>query len=115
MTFHSIERLGSPFAAVAELGFAIPPDGDVVVDNREQKLVFFLQADCAQEIDGVGAFGVQTGDVLVVPRVCVQRYRLRTPRSSSKVHALKISFALPALTIGLRAPAVDDPEESLTA
>jgi AraC-like DNA-binding protein len=115
MTFHSIERLGAPFAAVAELGFAIPADGDVVVDNREQKLVFFLQADCAQEIDGVGAFEVQTGDVLVVPRVCVQRYRLRTPRSSSKVHALKISFGLPALSVGLRAPAADDPEESLTA
>ena len=117
MTFHSIERLGAPFGAVAELGFSIPSGGEVTVDNHEQKIVFFLQADCRQEIEGLGEFGVRTGDVLVVPMACVQRYRLKAARGSPKVHALKISFSLPALPAngaGVRAIA-GDPEEDFRA
>lgn len=117
MTFHSIERLGAPFAGVAELGFAIPDGGEIVVENRERKLIFFLQADCVQQLDGLGEFAVKTGDVLVVPRICVQRYRTKMKSGSPKVHALKISFGLPALAVsgsggrGTRG----DPEEDLTA
>jgi AraC-like DNA-binding protein len=116
MMFHSIERLGSPFAAVAELGFTIPRDGDVRVDNRERKIIFFLQAECAQEVDGLGRIAVKSGDVLVVPRVCVQRY-YAVARSSAKVHALKVSFSLPPLVAG---PAGNestrgDPEADLAA
>jgi AraC-like DNA-binding protein len=118
MTFHSIERLGPPFSAVAELGFTIPNAGEVTVDNRERKLVFFLQADCVQQIEGMGEFAVGTGDVLVVPTACVQRYRMKPAKGSVKVHALKIGFVLPALPASgatMRRAATGDPEADLTA
>lgn len=97
MTFQSIERLGAPFSAVSELGFVIPTGGDVSVHNPERKLLFFLQADCTSDIEGFGSFPVRTGDILVVPRRCVQHYRGDRRGESPKVHALKISFTLPPL------------------
>lgn len=98
MTFHSIERLGAPFAAVSELGFVIPSGGNVTLHNPERKLLFFLQADCTGEIKGVGQFSVKTGDVLVVPCRCEQNYRVDRPGQSSKLHALKIAFSTPPLS-----------------
>jgi len=99
MTFHSIERLGKPFSAVSEVGFVIPVGGDVTVCTPERKLLFFLQADCIGEIEDFGTFRVHTGDILVVPRRCVQHYRTaeRNIGGHPKVHALKIGFSLPVL------------------
>lgn len=54
MIFHSIERLGAPFASVSELGLVIAHDSELLVRNDERKLLFFLQADCEQEIEGFG-------------------------------------------------------------
>lgn len=105
MTFHSIERLGAPFSGVSELGFVIPTNGDVTVQNSRRKLLFFLQADCTCEIENFGTFPVKTGDILVVPRRCVQHYRTLRPRGSPKVHAFVIAFDLPPLPLpGLPAP-----------
>lgn len=98
MTFHSIERLGSPFSRVVEVGFVIPTHGDVTVQNSERKLLFFLQADCTGEIENFGTFAVKTGDIMVVPRRCVQHYRVTRPGGSSKVHAFAIAFDLRPLT-----------------
>lgn len=97
MTFHSIERLGSPFSTVSELGFVIPEGGDVTVQNPERKLLFFLQANCTGEIDDFGSFPVRTGDILIVPRRCVQHYRVGRAGENPKVHALKIAFNFPLL------------------
>ncbi len=97
MTFHSIERLGAPFSTVSELGFVIPGAGDVTVQNPERKLLFFLEANCTGEIEGFGNFPVRTGDILVVPRRCVQHYRVGRPGETPKVHALKIAFGFPLL------------------
>lgn len=119
MTFHSIERLGAPFSTVSELGFVIPDDSDVTVQNPERKLLFFLQADCTGEIEGFGVFPVKTGDILVVPRRCVQHYRVTRAGESAKVHALKIAFALPPLapagSAGASAPVRGNPESDLGA
>jgi AraC-like DNA-binding protein len=97
MTFHSIERLGAPFSSVSELGFVIPENGDVTVENPERKLLFFLQANCTGEIDDFGSFTVRTGDILVVPRRCVQHYRVARAGEIANVHALKITFTFPLL------------------
>lgn len=97
MTFHSIERLGTPFSSVSELGFVIPESGAVTVQNPERKLLFFLQANCTGEIENFGSFPVRTGDILVVPRRCVQHYRVGCAGETHKVHALKIAFAFPLL------------------
>jgi AraC-like DNA-binding protein len=97
MTFHSIEQLRPPFASVSELGFVIPRGGDITLRNQEWKILFFLQANFTEEIEGVGTFGVKTGDVLVVPCRCVQHHRVDRPGQSPKVHLLKIAFALPPL------------------
>jgi AraC-like DNA-binding protein len=97
MIFHSIERLGAPFASVSELGLVIPQDGEMLVRNAEVKLLFFLQADCLQEIEGVGTFPVKTGDICVVPRTCLQHYRQIAAKDSARLHVLKISLSPPPL------------------
>ncbi|MBL9204227.1 MAG: hypothetical protein JNN01_04035, partial [Opitutaceae bacterium] len=96
MTFHSIERLGAPYAAVSELGFVIPKGGEINLTNVEHKVVFYLQARCRLVIEGEGEFAVEAGDVVVVPRQCVQRYRVG-PGGAAQLHALKILFSLPPL------------------
>lgn len=97
MIFHSIERLGTPFTSVSELGLVIAQGGELLVRNAEVKLLFFLQADCAQEIEGVGTFPVKTGDICVVPRICRQHYRQTAAKDSSRIHVLKISLSPPPL------------------
>ncbi len=118
MTFHSLERLGAPFAHVSELGFRIPDSGEVTVRNPERKLLFFLQANCTQTIEGQGVFPVRTGDIMVVPCRCVQHYTREAAKGSlAAVHALKIVFDLPPLAAP-RATVVrgrGDPEANLTA
>ena len=119
MTFHSIERLGAPFLAVSEVGFVIPSSGDVTVHNPERKLLFFLQAECTGEIENFGVFPVRTGDILVVPRRCVQHYRGGGRGESPKVHAVKISFSMPPLAAsGSTTPSIAvrrNPESDLGA
>jgi len=97
MIFHSIEQLGRPFLSVSELGLVIPRPGELLVKNEEVKLLFFLQADCVQEIEGCGKFTMQAGDICVVPRSCRQHYRLAEARHSPRLHVLKISLKLPPL------------------
>lgn len=119
MIFHSIERLGPPFTSVSELGLVIAHSGEMVVRNDEMKLLFFLQADCEQEIEGFGTFPVKTGDICVVPRICQQHYRQVAAKDSARVHVLKISLSpppLPALGHPMgRSPDNGDPETDLTA
>ena len=97
MTFHSIERLGPPFLSVSELGLVIQRDGELLVRNSEVKLLFFLQAACVQEIEGVGIFPMKAGDICVVPRTCRQHYRKAKASDSARIHVLKISFGIPPL------------------
>ena len=119
MIFHSIEQLGKPFVSVSELGLVIQREGEMRVKNEEVKVLFFLQADCLQEIDGFGAFPVKAGDICVVPRTCVQHYRLANPRQSERLHVLKISLKLPPLPAPgqppSKAPVKGNPESDLGA
>ncbi|MEO7415304.1 MAG: helix-turn-helix transcriptional regulator [Opitutaceae bacterium] len=116
MTFHSIERLGRPFASVSELGLVIPRDSELLVRNTEMKLLFFLQADCVQEIEGAGNFPIKAGDICVVPRVCLQRYRQTAGRDSERLHVLKVSLSVPAWpATGPNKAARGQPETDLTA
>ena len=119
MTFHSLERLGTPFSAVSELGVVIPADGEVSFQNQERKILFYLQGDCTGVIDGVGSFPIQAGDVLVVPCRCMQHYRMDRPKQRPRLHLLKIAFALPPLPPpGSRPTPVSvpgNPEADLTA
>lgn len=117
MTFHSIERLGAPFVSVSELGLVIPVGGEILVPNTEMKLLFFLQADCVQEIDHAGIFAVKTGDIFVLPRICRQHYRLGERGGAARIHALKIVLGLPPLpgpgAAVRRRAATGDPEANL--
>lgn len=118
MTFNSMERLEPPFRSVAELGSVIPVGGGIVVANREWKLLFYLQADCVQEIEGWGEFPTKTGDVLILPRVCRQRYRLNAGSGApARVHVTKITLSLPPLDPGEKRPpeADNDPERDLSS
>jgi len=119
MIFHSIERLGAPFTKVSELGLVIAHGGEMLVCNEEVKLLFFLQADCEQEIEGYGAFPVKTGDICVVPRICRQHYRQTGAKDSARLHVLVISFSPPPLPAlgrpAVKTPPNGDPEADLTA
>jgi AraC-like DNA-binding protein len=119
MTFNSIERLGPPFYSVSEVGFVIPPDGSVDVNNRENKLLFFLEADCVLTISDAGEFPVRAGDITVVPRRCVQRYLPGGRGQSARVHALKIAFSLapqlPPAETARPKKITGDPEQDLSA
>jgi AraC-like DNA-binding protein len=119
MIFHSIERLGPPFTSVSELGLVIAHAGEMLVRNDEVKLLFFLQADCEQEIEGFGTFPVKTGDICVVPRICRQHYRQVAAKDSARVHVLKISLSPPPLPAFChpadKRPPIGDPEADLTA
>jgi AraC-like DNA-binding protein len=119
MIFHSIERLGAPFTSVSELGLVIADGSELLVRNTETKLLFFLQADCEQEIEGVGVFPVKTGDICVVPRRCIQHYRQTTAKDSARIHVLKMFLSPPALPApgrpAERSPNHGDPEADLTA
>ncbi len=97
MTFHSIERLGRPFVSVSELGLVIPQHGEILVNNPEVKILFFLHADCVQEIDQGGIFPIRTGDILIIPRVCRQHYRNVSVQGSPRIHVLKLSLNTPPL------------------
>lgn len=97
MIFHSIEQLGKPFVSVSELGLVIQRNGELLVKNEEMKVLFFLQADCVQEIEGSGKFPMKTGDICVVPRRCHQHYRQVEARHSARIHVLKIALKLPPL------------------
>lgn len=94
MTFNSIERLGPPFYSVSEVGFVIPRNGSVDVNNMENKILFFLEADCVMAIPGAGEFVVRAGDITVVPCRCVQRYYVGGRGQGVRGHALKIAFSL---------------------
>jgi AraC-like DNA-binding protein len=119
MIFHSIERLGAPFASVSELGLVIANDSELLVRNNELKLLFFLQADCEQEIEGFGTFPVKTGDICVVPRTCIQHYRQTAAKDSARIHVLKIFMSPPPLPApgrpAERSSNHGDPEADLTA
>jgi AraC-like DNA-binding protein len=119
MIFHSIEQLGKPFVSVSELGLVIPRHGELLVNNNEVKVLFFIQADCNQEIEAFGTFPVKAGDICVVPRTCRQHYRQAGPGQSERIHVLKISLKLPPLpapgqTTG-KAVAKGNPESDLAA
>jgi AraC-like DNA-binding protein len=104
---------------VSELGLVIARDGEFLVRNAEVKLLFYLQVDCLQEIDGVGSFTMKSGDICVVPRTCRQHYRLEKTSHSTRIHALKISFNVPPLSAPGQAmgkiSVKGDPESDLTA
>ena len=119
MTFNSIERLGLPFASVSELGLVIPSGGELLVRNSEVKLLFFIQAECQQKVEGSGIFQIKAGDICVVPRTCRQHYCKVKPGDSARIHVLKISFAIAPLPVsdqlvGKHKPQ-GDPEADLTA
>ncbi len=119
MIFHSIEQLGKPFVSVSELGLVIQRHGEMLVKNNEVKVLFFIQADCVQEIDGFGTFPVKAGDICVVPRTCHQHYRQAGPGQSERIHVLKISLKLPPLPApgqpAAKTPVKGNPESDLGA
>jgi AraC-like DNA-binding protein len=117
MIFNSIEQLPVPFRSVSEVGVLIPSfgHGDAIVKNPEFKLLFFLEANCLMKIDGNQELAINTGDILVMPRSCVQTYRLDEKSQNSRVHALKITFTIPPIGEHVRPVRRSDPEQNLKA
>jgi len=120
MTFHSIERLGPPFHSVSEYCVVIPKEGELIIPNKEWKILFFLQANCLLEIDQSTTLQIKSGDILIVPQRCLQHYRLTKENGNPRLHLFKILLVFPALpdagpSVSKQRPLNGDPEADLTA
>jgi len=108
-TLNAIEPLGPPFRSVDEQVFFMPRHGRHEIANQLFKVIVLLEGDCLHQVDEEPAVRFAPGDVIVVPRVCRQRYLASGPRSPRRVHALRLVFdpeALPASPADQRRPAV---------
>jgi AraC-like DNA-binding protein len=91
-TLNAIEPLRAPFRSVDEQVFFIPRHGRHEIANQLFKLIVLLEGDCLHQVDDDAAVLFAPGDVVVVPRVCRQRYLASGPRSPRRVHALRLVF-----------------------
>lgn len=91
-TLNSVDRLGPPFSQVDEQVFVIPEGGYNEVANKFFKLVCLLDGACWHQIDGGPRVRLDAGDVLVIPRLCLQRYWPLASEGSQRVHALRLIF-----------------------
>jgi AraC-like DNA-binding protein len=122
-TLNSVDRLGPPFSQVDEQVFVIPEGGFNEVANKFFKVVCLLDGGCWHQVDGGPKIRLEAGDVLVIPRLCLQRYWPLSSEGSERVHALRLIFdtaILPPLPNDYSAanaslPDGDDPETDLAS
>jgi AraC-like DNA-binding protein len=117
-TLNSVEHLGEPFRSVDEQVFVIPRDGCNTVANQLFKLVFMLQGACRHEVDTEGPVRLEVGDVLVIPRVCQQRYWALPGDTARRIHALRLVLdpdRVPPLADGRRPVVRSDAEMDFAA
>lgn len=95
VAFHSVEKIGSPFLAVDEYVFPIPPSGHVV-HNRVRKFLFLFEGSCRHEVGSADrtfhSVLVASGDILLVPHTCQQRYVPLDVGATARIHALRLAF-----------------------
>jgi len=104
-TLNAIQPLAPPFRSVDEQVFFMPRHGRHEIANQLFKFIVLLEGDCLHQVDDEPTVRFVPGDVIVVPRVCRQRYLASRPRSPRRVHALRLVFdpaALPAFPAGQR-------------
>lgn len=92
LTLNPVEHLGQPFDTVDEQIFTIPSARFNEVPNQAFKLIFMLDGNCQHQVDDDAPVPFQTGDVLIIPRVCRQRYWPTSAKESHRVHALRLVF-----------------------
>lgn len=116
-TLNAIEPLGAPFRSVDEQVFFMPRDGRHEIANQLFKIIVMLEGHCLHQVDDAEPVPFAAGDVIVLPRVCRQRYLATGPRSPRRVHALRLVLdpeAAPAASGRRRLPLRGDPESDLT-
>lgn len=91
-TLNAVEPLGEPFRSVDEQVFVMPRDGHNEVANRLFKIIVMIEGHCLHEIDDLGRVPFRTGDVVIIPRICRQRYWPLHRRGSERLHALRLVF-----------------------
>lgn len=90
LTLNPVEHLGPPFETVDEQIFTIPISRYNEVPNRAFKIIFMLEGDCLHQVDDEEPVPFARGDVLVIPRICRQRYWPKSDQGSHRVHALRL-------------------------
>jgi AraC-like DNA-binding protein len=91
-TLNSVEHLGPPFRSVDEQVFVIPKGSHNEIPNRFFKLILMLEGNCFHEVDSEGPVRFETGDIIVLPCTCRQRYWPLSPRDPHRMHALRLIF-----------------------
>src|SRR5262245_13795763 len=102
-TLNAVDNLDPPFRSIDEQIFVIPRGSSNEIDNTLFKINFMLHGGCFHEIDDEGPVRLETGDIIVIPRVCRQRYWPSGPRDSHRLHAVRLVFDpayLPPLPAG---------------
>jgi AraC-like DNA-binding protein len=116
-SLNHIASLGTPFQVVHEQIVDVAPGGSHAVRNDVRKILFVLNGECRHEVVGwKGPWGdchLRPGDILALPHHCEQRYSPVEPRSTCRLHVVRLSFdpeRLPALPLGSRPPDTPPPD-----
>lgn len=92
-TLNSVEPLGEPFRSVDEQVFLIPVgSSNEVASSNLFKIIFMLEGSCFHQIEDQPRVFFQTGDIMVIPRRCRQRYWPLAPHGPHRLHALRLVF-----------------------
>lgn len=91
-TLNSVDRLGFPFEMVDEQVFVIPRGGCNEIANESFKFVILIEGCCLHSVDEQPSVLLEAGDVLVLPRICRQRYWPLSADGTYRVHALRLVF-----------------------
>ncbi len=90
-----MEGLTSPLALIDERFMELPRGMDLLVSNKEFKVLLFLEADHELVIEGHPPLSVRSGDLLVQPLRRLQTYRANRKTVPSHIHSLRLILDLP--------------------
>ena len=121
-SFNAVQFLDPPFLFVDERVIFIPRKRRLEVNNRDIKIILFLEGTVDLLLDGQPVGRIKQGDVLIVPRRCRQTY-VPVGNAEERLHVMRIWFDFSALRLdftqgasGLNGPpTASDPEVNFAA
>lgn len=99
-SFHALDGLPAPFDLIDERVIFIPPGATLVTHNPGFKILLFFEAEVRMEVERGGGCEIASGDVMVVPRACVQEYFPIHSGRESRLHVARLLLSTDAAASG---------------